>query len=67
MTRLRSLLFLLVIVALPLIGTPSLAIPPDDDFILCTCSLCKRSPDTICQISPSGYSILCSDWYATHC
>jgi hypothetical protein len=67
MTRLRSFLLLLVVAALPLIGTPTQAAPPGGNYILCSCSLCKRSPDTICQISPTGYSILCSDWYATHC
>lgn len=41
--------------------------PPFDDFILCTCKLCEEKPDEICQISPSGYSIVCSDWYRTHC
>lgn len=40
-------------------------VPPD--FILCTCKLCQRSPDVICQISPSGYSIRCADWAQTHC
>jgi len=40
-------------------------IPPD--FILCTCKTCTRHPDVICQVSPSGFSILCSDWAAQHC
>lgn len=41
--------------------------PPPVDYILCTCDFCKSHPDEICQISPSGYSIMCSDWYRTHC
>lgn len=37
------------------------------DFILCTCNYCKNHPDVICQISPSGFSILCSDYYQSRC
>lgn len=44
-----------------------LVFPPGDDFILCTCKRCEEEPETICQISPMGYSILCADWYRTHC
>lgn len=43
------------------------AIQPPIDFILCTCKRCKAEPETICQISPSGYSIRCEDWAETHC
>lgn len=39
----------------------------EGDFILCTCNYCKNHPDVICQISPSGFSILCSDYYLTRC
>jgi hypothetical protein len=65
MTRLRTLLLLLVATAFLLAGTPKPSL--SSDFILCTCKTCKARPDVICQISPSGYSILCSDWAATHC
>lgn len=44
-----------------------LAAQPNGDFILCTCTFCKYHPDTDCQISPKGYSILCADWYRRHC
>lgn len=46
------------------IGTP--AVLEVGDFILCTCKFCERNPDVICQISPTGYSILCSDYYVSH-
>lgn len=39
----------------------------EGDFILCNCNYCKNHPDVICQISPSGFSILCSDYYQTRC
>lgn len=44
-----------------------LAPPVDPDFILCTCKFCKDYPDVICQISPSGFSILCADYYNWRC
>jgi hypothetical protein len=43
----------------------AIIIPPD--FILCTCKTCREYPDVICQVSPSGFSIVCSDWAKTHC
>jgi hypothetical protein len=46
---------------------PTFMIFPPPDYIQCTCSFCKTHPDVDCQISPSGYSIMCSDWYRTHC
>jgi hypothetical protein len=52
------------------LGTPApieLAFPPPHDFILCSCELCKDYPDVICQISPSGYSILCEDYSRINC
>jgi hypothetical protein len=51
------------------IGTPapSLKIFPPPDYIQCGCKLCEEKPDVICQISPSGYSIVCSDWYRLNC
>ena len=49
----------------PAASLKSIIIPPD--FILCTCDYCKVHQDVICQISPSGYSIVCEDWYRTHC
>ena len=65
MTRLRTLL-LLVIAVLLLSGTALLAAPPGDDFIRCGCSFCKANPDVECQISPDGYSILCADYARIH-
>jgi len=44
----------------------TLAAPPID-FVLCSCKLCGAYPEQVCRISPSGYSILCSDWYRLHC
>jgi hypothetical protein len=41
--------------------------PPPGDYIICSCDFCKRNPDVECRISPSGYSIMCSDWSLTHC
>jgi hypothetical protein len=52
------------------LGMPAalnLAVPPPNDFILCSCELCKDYPDVICQISPSGYSILCADYSRLNC
>jgi hypothetical protein len=70
MTRLLFLLATVVLVAAALyVGAPApaeAAIPPND-FILCSCKLCAAEPYTVCQISPSGYSILCADWYRLHC
>ena len=66
MTRLRSSLLFLAATLL-LVGASLEASPPSSDFVLCTCKLCEREPSTICQISPTGYSIVCSDWAATHC
>lgn len=40
---------------------------PQPDFILCSCELCKARPDVICRISPTGFSIVCSDYYAAFC
>lgn len=51
------------------IGTPApiLKIFPPPGYIQCGCKLCEEKPDIDCQISPSGYSILCSDWYRLNC
>jgi hypothetical protein len=46
---------------------PTFMIIPPADYILCSCSYCRNHPDDVCRISPSGYSIVCSDWSATHC
>lgn len=50
-------------------GTPApiFRIVPPADYILCSCTFCKSNPDVDCQVSPSGYSILCSDWSRLHC
>jgi hypothetical protein len=39
----------------------------ESDFILCSCRYCRTHPEDICQISPTGYSTLCSDYYANNC
>jgi hypothetical protein len=57
--------------AVPAIAAPDsglfLSTPSDPDFILCSCKFCKNHQDVICRISPTGFSILCSDYYASHC
>jgi hypothetical protein len=63
MNRLRTFLFLIAVVALAV----SAAAAPPVDYILCSCTFCKANPDVDCQVSPSGYSILCSDWSRLHC
>ena len=62
MTRLRNLLFLFAITALAVV-TPAQPLKADP---ICSCQLCSQS-DVICRISPTGFSIHCSDYYATHC
>ena len=67
MTRLRNFLFLLVITALAVaMPARTLKAEPSTGFILCSCQLCSHS-DVICQISPSGFSIRCADYYAMYC
>jgi len=39
---------------------------PPNDFILCSCTFCRANPDVDCQVSPSGYSILCADYSRLH-
>jgi len=53
----------------PATGTPApvLKIFPPPGYVHCDCKLCEEKPDIDCQISPSGYSILCSDWYRLNC
>jgi hypothetical protein len=53
----------------PATGAPApvFKIIPPADYILCSCSFCRANPDVDCQVSPSGYSILCSDWSRLHC
>ena len=46
---------------------PTLVAIPPVDYILCSCRFCAANPDVDCQVSPTGYSILCSDWYRLHC
>jgi hypothetical protein len=55
--------------ATPATGAPApvFKVVPPADYILCSCSFCKANPDVDCQVSPSGYSILCSDWSRLHC
>jgi hypothetical protein len=66
MIRSRSAL-LLAFAVLLLAAAPSFTIPPPVDYVLCSCKLCAEQPYIDCQISPSGYSILCSDWYRMNC
>jgi hypothetical protein len=65
MRRLRLSLFL---AAITLLGSLSFqpAASAGPDYVLCSCQLCSRS-DVDCQISPSGYTIACADYYAAHC
>ena len=53
----------------PAISTPApkldLIIPPND-YIQCSCKFCRENPYVECQISPSGYSILCEDYSRLH-
>jgi hypothetical protein len=35
---------------------------PPADFILCSCDYCKHHPNAICRISPTGFSIVCSNY-----
>jgi hypothetical protein len=37
------------------------------DFILCSCDYCRHHPDAICRISPTGFSIVCSNYSQTNC
>jgi hypothetical protein len=37
------------------------------DFILCSCDYCRHHPNVICRISPTGFSIVCSDYSQTNC
>jgi hypothetical protein len=62
MTRLHKLLFLLAITALA-VAMPTRTLKADS---ICSCELCSTS-DEICRISPTGFSIACADYYATHC
>ena len=66
MTRLRSSLLFLA-TALLLVCASLQAAPPASEYDLCTCKFCGRNPSSVCQISPTGYSIVCSDWALTHC
>lgn len=67
MTRLRKLLFLLVITALAFaVPARTLKADPGAGFVICSCELCSRS-DVICRISPSGFSIECANYYAMYC
>lgn len=61
MRRLRTSLFLAVTAVLV-----SVSLRPAEGFVICSCQLCAHS-DVICRISPTGFSIHCSDYYATHC
>ena len=51
------------------VGTPAVreVFVPPSDFILCSCDLCRETPDVVCQISPSGYSIRCVDYSRLNC
>jgi len=66
MRRLRTSLFLAVTAVLVSASLKPAASRFGGDFILCSCQLCSQS-DVDCQISPSGYTIACADYYAMHC
>jgi hypothetical protein len=40
---------------------------PPSDFILCSCDYCQHHPNAICRISPTGFSIVCSNYSQTNC
>ncbi|HEV7516560.1 MAG TPA: hypothetical protein VGR07_09700 [Thermoanaerobaculia bacterium] len=40
---------------------------PLSDFILCSCDYCKHHPDVICRVSPTGFSIVCSNYSQLNC
>lgn len=44
---------------------PIFAAPPD--FILCSCRYCYVHPQDVCRISPSGFSIVCEDYFHLNC
>ncbi len=46
-------------------STPTL--PTQLDFILCSCDYCQHHPNAICRISPTGFSIVCSNYSQTNC
>ena len=66
MRRLRTALFLAVMAVLVFASLQPAASADPGGFIICSCQLCAHS-DVICRISPTGFSIVCSDYYATHC
>jgi len=67
MRRLRTSLFLAVTAVLVSMSLkPAASQASGGGFVICSCQLCSQS-DVVCRISPSGFSIACADYYATHC
>ena len=53
-------------VELPAFSTePSFAAAAD--YVLCSCRLCYAQPKQVCRISPTGFSILCEDYFRIYC
>ncbi len=66
MRRLRTSLFLAITAVLVSMSLQPTASEAAGDYILCSCQLCSQS-DVDCQISPSGYTIACADYYRLRC
>jgi hypothetical protein len=70
MIRSRFTRLLFAIAALVISGaafnTPVAATSTASDYILCSCNYCRTHPNVVCRISPTGYSILCSDYSLQH-
>jgi len=60
------LVIAVLLVSAAALSTPAAAVFPNHDYILCSCDFCRVNPNVECQISPSGYSILCSDYSQLH-
>jgi hypothetical protein len=65
MRRLRTFLFLAVTAVFVSAGLKP-AVSEADGFLLCSCELCAHS-NVVCRISPTGFSIACSDYYQNNC
>jgi hypothetical protein len=66
MRRLRTLLFLAVTAVLISISLKPATAEAGPGYILCSCHLCSQE-DVDCQISPSGFTISCADYYRIFC
>lgn len=66
MRRLRTSLFLVVTAVLVAMSLKPVVSEAAGGYILCSCQLCSQS-DVDCQISPTGYTIACADYYRMRC